>query len=227
MAKTSWALIGGAGPGLGTALIEAFSADGMTAIGLRRSGAPADSTHNIRACDLTDADQLRATLDPLIAEFGPPRVVVHNPSQMVRGDFDTLTPADFDRCWQGIVLSAVHLAHICLPVMASGKGGTFIATGATASQRGGAQFAAFASAKFGLRGLCQSLARAYHPKGVHVVHTIIDGIIASDRARAAYGMDPDQMMEPADIARQYVQLAAQPPSVWSHEADFRPAPERF
>jgi NAD(P)-dependent dehydrogenase (short-subunit alcohol dehydrogenase family) len=57
------------------------------------------------------------------------------------------------------------------------KRGTILFTGATASVRGSAQFAAFASAKFGLRALSQSMARELGEKGIHVAHIVIDGAI--------------------------------------------------
>lgn len=55
------------------------------------------------------------------------------------------------------------------------SGGTLIFTGATASLKGSAQFAAFAPAKFATRALSQSLAREFGPQGVHVAHVIVDG----------------------------------------------------
>ncbi len=62
----------------------------------------------------------------------------------------------------------------------NGKG-TILFTGATASIRGSAKFAAFASAKFALRALAQSMARELGPQGVHVAHVIIDGQINTPR----------------------------------------------
>lgn len=53
--------------------------------------------------------------------------------------------------------------------------GTLIFTGATASLRGGAKFAALAPSKFAERALSQCLAREFGPKGIHVAHAIIDG----------------------------------------------------
>ena len=55
--------------------------------------------------------------------------------------------------------------------------GTIIFTGATASMRGSAGFAAFAGAKHALRALAQSMARELGPKGIHVAHVVIDGAI--------------------------------------------------
>ena len=54
-----------------------------------------------------------------------------------------------------------------------GKGNIFF-TGATASLRGGTGYAAFASAKFGLRAVAQATARELGPKNIHVAHLIID-----------------------------------------------------
>jgi len=44
--------------------------------------------------------------------------------------------------------------------------GSIFFTGATASLRGGIGYAAFASAKFGLRAVAESTARELGPKGI-------------------------------------------------------------
>jgi NAD(P)-dependent dehydrogenase (short-subunit alcohol dehydrogenase family) len=111
--------------------------------------------------------------------------------------------------------------------MVRAGGGTFIVSGATASLRSGAKFSAFASAKFALRGLTQSLAREFQPVGVHVCHAILDGIIDTARSRNLHNLDPAKMMKPEDIAEAYWQLAHQPQSTWTHELDLRPAFEGF
>jgi NAD(P)-dependent dehydrogenase (short-subunit alcohol dehydrogenase family) len=61
---------------------------------------------------------------------------------------------------------------------------TLIFTGATGSLRGGAQLAAFATGKFALRALAQSLGREFGPRGVHVAHVIVDGIIDTPATKA-------------------------------------------
>jgi NAD(P)-dependent dehydrogenase (short-subunit alcohol dehydrogenase family) len=54
---------------------------------------------------------------------------------------------------------------------------SLIITGATASLRGSATMSAFASGKFALRATGQSLAREFGPKGIHIAHVIVDGVI--------------------------------------------------
>ncbi len=97
--------------------------------------------------------------------------------------------------------------------------GTIIFTGATAAMRGGANFAAFAMGKFGLRALAQSMARELGPKGIHVAHTIIDGGI---------GENPEATkLAPAAIADAYWHLHRQAKSAWTQELDLRPWAEKF
>jgi NAD(P)-dependent dehydrogenase (short-subunit alcohol dehydrogenase family) len=100
-------------------------------------------------------------------------------------------------------------------------------TGATGSVRGGRRSAAFASAKFALRGLAQSLAREFGPAGVHVAHVVIDGLVWSERSRARFGAQQETSMDPRAIAAAYRHLVEQHPSAWTHELDLRPHQGRF
>jgi hypothetical protein len=49
--------------------------------------------------------------------------------------------------------------------------------------KGSANCASFATGKFAMRALGQSLAREFGPKGVHVSHAIIDGVIDIPRTK--------------------------------------------
>jgi NAD(P)-dependent dehydrogenase (short-subunit alcohol dehydrogenase family) len=100
-------------------------------------------------------------------------------------------------------------------------------SGATASLKGTGKFVAFASAKFALRGLAQSLAREYAPKGIHVAHVVLDGLIDEPQTSERFGPEKSTRMEPDAVAREYLNLAAQHPSAWTHELDLRPFSERF
>lgn len=220
------ALVAGAGSGLGQSLLSRFQAGGYAPVGLGRTQ-PDVTVGAFHTLDLADPEAVPNTIEDIIAEHGPPRVVVHNTAELVISPFLETSLTDFQRTYASMVQTAVLLAQATLPSMVRAGGGTFIATGATASRRGGAKFAAFASAKFALRGLCQSLAREFQPAGVHVVHTILDGIIDTPRSRDLHNLDATKMMNPSEIAELYWQLAHQPKSTWTHELDLRPASESF
>lgn len=103
---------------------------------------------------------------------------------------------------------------------------SILVTGATASLRGSAKFGSFASTKFSLRALTQSISREFAPKGVHTAHFIIDGIIMSDKEKIEKN-ENDKKMNPNDIADTYYFVHQQPTSAWVQELDLRPNVEKF
>jgi NAD(P)-dependent dehydrogenase (short-subunit alcohol dehydrogenase family) len=118
-------------------------------------------------------------------------------------------------------------ARAVLPHMIARGSGAIIFTGATAGLRGGANFSAFASAKFALRGFAQSLAREFAPRGIHVAHVVLDGLIDEVQTDRRFGTSQPGRMEPQAIAQAYLDLARQDVSAWTHEMDLRPFSERF
>lgn len=104
--------------------------------------------------------------------------------------------------------------------------GAILLTGATASVKGFAQSSAFAVGKFGLRGLAQSAAREFAPKGIHVAHFVIDGGVRS-ALRPDPGDRPDSTLDPDAIAQSYLAVLAQPRSAWTWEIELRPWVESF
>lgn len=212
----------GYGPGLGAALAQRFAqADwNVLALSRRAPAVPVPGTHAV--LDVTARDTAQR-LAALLAEHGAPRALVYDVGVFRRAPFAATGEDDFRACWEGMALGAFRVAQALLPAMAEAGGGTVIFSGATASRRGGAEFAAFASAKFALRGLAQSLARAWQPRGVHVAHAILDGVIAG----SARGGQHAARLDPAAIASCYWQLAQQPPGAWTHELDLRGADEPF
>ncbi len=220
------AIVAGAGAGLGQSLLSRFKAEGMTPIGLGRTR-PSDPVGAFHEIDLADADAVSQLITDLIGQYGPPKIVVHNTAELVIAPFAETTLNDYQRTWTSMVQTLVILGQSVLQPMVRGGGGTLIVSGASASLRGSARFSAFASAKFALRGLTQSLAREYQPAGVHVAHVILDGIIDTARSRDLHSLDPSNMMNPDHIAQAYWQLAQQPSSTWTLELDLRPSSERF
>jgi len=226
-------LISGAGEGLAASIATTFAQAGYDVVGLARSARAAQQlTRVVReaggtyvhvACDLTQAEDVGAALRLHLERIS---VLVHNAAAFVMKPFAQITPAEFEQAWRAATLGAFVVSQIVLPHMVARGAGTLIFSGATAALRGGAKFAAFASAKFAQRGLAQALAREYGPQGVHVAHVVIDGLIdaVTTNQRAGTGVG---RLDPAAIARSYLYLAGQDPSAWTHELDLRPSSERF
>jgi len=125
-------------------------------------------------------------------------------------------------------VGAAEAARAVLPGMIARARGTIIFTGATAAMRGSSGFAAYAPAKFAARGLAQSLAREFGPKGIHVAHVVIDGLINTPKIREWMPQrDATTMLDTDAIAEVYWQLHVQHASTWTHELDIRPHTESF
>ncbi len=225
--QNSLVLIAGAGPGLGEALMQRFAQGPYHVIGLARAQRPAQEGVHFESLDLADAQETHTRLAALIEQYGAPSAVIHNTAQLSIAPFLESEAQTFEALWRNMVLSAFTLAQAVLPAMVQARRGAFLVSGATASLRGSANFAAFSSAKFALRGLTQSLAREFQPKGLHIAHIILDGLIDTPASRARTGRDPARMMEPDDIAQAYWNLAHQPISTWTQELDLRPQSETF
>lgn len=228
-ATSKVAVVAGMGDGLGLALSQGLLAQGYCVAGLSRSGKERPELGDrfmALACELTDAEALDSALSEVEASFGPATAYIHNASQMLRSDFLDTSADDFEKIWRITCQAAVSGAQRVLPGMLASAGGTLLFTGATASVKAGGGFAAFSSAKFALRGLAQSLAREYGPRGIHVAHVLIDGIIWSKRAEAR-GLGPEQCLSATDVAASYLHLIDQPRSAWTQELDLRPSVETF
>ena len=228
--KRPLALIAGAGPGLGQSLTEVIANSGYMAVGLRRSEQVKSEDSEFQLwlrCDLSDPLAVRSVVQDVIAQYGTPQLVIHNPATLTIKPFLETSSENFEASWKSMVLSAINLAQSVMEPMVDAGGGTLIFSGATASIRGGRNFAAFSSAKFALRGLAQSLAREFQPDGIHVVHTVLDGLIDTTASRELHSADPETMMKTEHIAAEYLRLSQQPRSVWTHELDLRPQTEAF
>jgi len=236
------ALVAGVGDGLGGAIARRFARAGYTTVLVARS---LDRLSRIAGeiesaggrgiayvADVREEQAVTKLFEDVEAELGPISVAVFNTGANYRNSILD-TPGDmFEKVWRLGCYAGFLVGREAARHMAPRGRGTIIFTGATASLRGAAQFAAFAVAKGGLRQLAQSMARELGPQGIHVASVIVDGLIDSPRVRermpervAAAGADG--MLDPADIAEVYYQLHAQPRSAWTFELDVRPFRERF
>ena len=226
-------LVAGVGPGLGIAVATTFAREGYQVAMLARSrdrltalAAQAPGHLMPIPCDVTDPVAVSAAFEETEQRLGPLACAVFNAGAYRRGSVIDITPSDFEHCWRVGAFAGFLVGQAAARRMVARGSGTILFTGATASLRGGANFANLASPKFALRALAQSMARELGPRGIHVAHAIIDGQIGGS-AGGDDGRGPDSRLAPAAIAQAYLDLHRQHRSAWSQEIDLRPWVERF
>lgn len=236
------AIVIGAGDATGGAIAAAFARDGLVAVPVRRTAAAlAPLAERIATdggrcvpigADARDEAQMVALFDRVEAEIGPVEVLVFNiGANSPMGILDE-TERRYRKIWELCALGGFLTAREAARRMVPRGQGSILFTGATASVRGGAGFAAFAGGKHALRALAQSMARELGPKGVHVAHIVIDGAIDTDFIRSNFPQryalkDEGGILDPEHIAASFVMLHHQPRDAWTHELDLRPWIESF
>ena len=158
--------------------------------------------------------------------MGPIEVAVFNVGGNVRFPLLETSSRVYRKVWEMCAFAGFLVGREAARVMLPRGRGTILFTGATASVRGGAGFAAFSGGKHALRALAQSMAREFGPQGIHVGHVVIDGPIDNDNSRELfpeiYAERPDdRVLKPDDIAEIYWHLHRQPRTAWTFETDIR------
>lgn len=240
----------GAGAGIGGTVGRRFAKEGYHAVlcrrsdeeGLERMVAAIEEDGGSASGYLLNAAE-EGTIEERVAaveaDVGPIEVVLFNLGAQVgdRALKDT-SYKTFEMGWRLATFALFRLASAVCPAMEQRGHGTILVTSSTAAVRGNGGQHSHAAAMGGRRMLCQSLNAEFGPKGIHVVHIIIDGAVdAPDTLGKMMGPErfqelrdtrgqADGLMVPERIAETYLHLANQHRSTWTHEIDLRSFSDR-
>jgi NAD(P)-dependent dehydrogenase (short-subunit alcohol dehydrogenase family) len=185
--------------------------------------------------DAREEDQVIERYAAIEKDIGPLEIVISNAGGNVNFSILDTTERVFYKVWRMACFTGFLAGREAARHMVPRGRGSIFFTGATASLRGASGYAAFASAKFGLRALAQSMARELGPQGLHIAHLVIDSGVDTAFVRGriqARGIDPEKLptntlMKPDSVGEAYWNLHHQTPDAWTHEMDIRPFAEKF
>jgi NAD(P)-dependent dehydrogenase (short-subunit alcohol dehydrogenase family) len=243
--KDGVVLLVGAGDAIGAAVAQRFADGGYKVVIARRDAEKSrelvdDLTkagRDVRAVSV-DARQeadVQALFAKVEREIGPIEVCLYNAGSNVAKPLLETTEKLFFKAWELACYGGFLVGREAAKYMVPRGRGTILFTGATASVRGGKGFAAFSSAKFGLRAVAQAMARELGPSNVHVVHLLIDAGVDSEaihqRMKAAgvnvAEIPEDSLTKTSSIADAYWFTHHQSRDGWTHELDLRPSVETW
>ncbi len=242
MSRPSVCCVIGAGDATGSAIARRFAQEEYTVCVARRNEeALRPVIQQIRdqgghafafGMDARREEQVVSFFNQIEADVGQIDAVIFNVGGNVRFPILETTSQKYFKVWEMCAMAGFLVGREAARVMLQRERGTILFTGATASTRGGAGFSAFAGGKAALRALAQSMARELGPKGIHIAHVIIDGLIDTAFTREHFAQRVadaglDGILNPDHIADAYWWLHQQPRDAWTFELDLRPSVERW
>ena len=202
-------LVTGAAQGIGRAYARAFLDGGYTVVladvdpGVRMA-AEEESARGGRALgiemDVADDASIRAALQYVTADLGPPLVLVNNAALFASLGFmsyEEIEPVDWDAVMAVNVRGPFLCAKHCIPGMESAGWGRVINVSSTAALAGGYRRLHYATSKGAVIALTRALAREVGAFGI-TVNAIAPGSTESPSVVERY---PPEMFERARAMR--------------------------
>ena len=239
-------LVIGAGAGIGGAVGRRFARGGYHAVLCRRSDEEGlnQLVESIRSMGGTATGYLLNAVQPdsiedriaaVEVEIGPSETVLYKlGSQVGDRNLETTSYKVFELGWRMATFGLFRTASAVCPLMVERGSGTILVTSSTAAVRGNKGQHSHAASMAGRRMLCQTLNAEFGPKGIHIVHVLVDGavdapdtlgrMLGPEKYRAlreTRGLEHDGLMLPEKIADTYFHPARQHRSTWTNEIDLR------
>ena len=199
-------LVTGASSGIGHAIATLLLKRGYRVIGLARdfSKAAFDSENFVAvSIDLSRLDELAARLETLIQDEPAIDGVILCAGSGRFGSLEEFSHTQIRALIELNLTSPIYLARTLIPGMKQRASGDIIFMGSEAARTGGKRGAVYSAAKFGLRGLAQSLRQECASSGVRV-SIVNPGMVKTaffDELDFQPGDAPDNYILPEDVAR--------------------------
>ena len=134
-------------------------------------------------CDVAEPAATRAFAAAAEAALGPCDILVNNAGINIRGPFEGITEAEFDRVMDVHVKGMFFMAQAVYTGMAARGRGRIINIASQLALKGGPLATPYCAAKAGIIGFTRALAWEAVPKGV-LVNAIAPGPVETDLTRA-------------------------------------------
>ena len=188
-------LVTGASRGIGAAVAAGFAGQGeRVAVHYGRSRAAAEEVlaglpgegHLLVQADLTDADEVRRSVDEAADGLGGLDVLVNNAGVFLAHPPLTTAYDVWQTRWAQTLATnltgAANASFCAVPHLVARGGGAIVNVSSRGAFRGEPDCPAYGASKAGLNALGQSLAQALAPQGI-TVGTVAPGFVDTDMAR--------------------------------------------
>jgi NAD(P)-dependent dehydrogenase (short-subunit alcohol dehydrogenase family) len=176
----------GASRGIGSAIAQAFRAEGAWVIGTRTgTGVEADEVcQEWVTADFTVVRQIQACAERV--RHAAPDVLINNAGINKIAPFVEIDPADFLSIHQVNVFAPFMLCQAAVPAMKSRGWGRIVNVSSIWGKISKAQRASYSAAKFGIDGLTLAIAVEHSADGI-LANCVAPGFVDTDLTRRVLG----------------------------------------
>jgi NAD(P)-dependent dehydrogenase (short-subunit alcohol dehydrogenase family) len=179
--------------GLGRALAGQFVALGHTVLGCGRSRGAVEELgrrfappHAFAVTDVADANQVKAWAERLLADHGPPDLLLNNAALINRNaPLWDVPREEFDRVIDVNVKGVANVLRAFLPAMVGQRAGVIVNFSSGWGRTTSAEVAPYCATKWAIEGLTRALAEEL-PRGMAAV-PLNPGVIDTEMLRSCFG----------------------------------------
>ncbi|MDF3918095.1 SDR family oxidoreductase [Salinicola salarius] len=190
------ALVTGSTRGLGNALARGLAEQGAHVIlhgrrqeaaeeAARKLAAETGARVDAVAFDVTDAEAVKAAIEPLIERLGVPDILVNNAGLQKRAPFNDFDPADWDAVIATNLSSAFYVSKALSPAMSERGSGKIVNIGSVQSKLARETIVPYAASKGGVALLTQGMAADLARYGIQV-NCLSPGYFQTDMNQALW-----------------------------------------
>ena len=214
------AVVTGAAQGLGYAIAKAYASEGIKVALLDIRG---DLLHEVAAeikemggdslpitVDLSDAVDTQAAIDTVLAQYGTPRVLIHNAALLITRSMLEITLAQWQHEINIILQAAFILSKAVWKPMIEAGGGSIVYLSSGSGYKGFVEEVAYNPGKHGIEGLMKCLALEGRAFNIAVNAATPGAPINTPMSDSNYTDEQKQRwVDPALLTPAFVMLARQ------------------
>lgn len=192
------AIVTGGGSGIGLAITEKFTENGITTIIVGRDESKLSAAKEKlgelcipMVCNLSDLSTIPALVQKIKDRFGAIDILVNNAGINQKKEFTEVTDEEFQRVLLTNVTAVFSLSREVVKMMLQNGSGTIINISSMSSQYGIPKVIAYTASKSAIEGMTKAMATELSPKGIRI-NCIAPGFIATDMSAKALNSDPER-----------------------------------